>query len=243
MNSNLPDQPSPRPPINEEMELLPSGQSDASLIGSEIAVGHAHFNTDGGRYRRLVCALLFGALVILYVDRQILGLLKPMFDEQFGKMPPAFGIQSLKWSITTFGLINSVFLLAYGFGMLGFGWLIDKYGTKIGYAICVASWSVSAGCTALVSSIGGFFIARVAVGASESGCFPSSIKSVALWFPKSERALATSIFNSGSNVGALVAPAIIPVMALHLRGPRIRLGLRIFLRRFPICFQSPPSLP
>ena len=166
-------------------------------------------------YRWVVCALLFGALVILYVDRQILGLLKPMLDDQFETMPPAFGLTSLAWSNTTFGLINSAFLVAYGFGMVGFGWLIDRYGTKIGYALCVTAWSVSAGCTALVGSIGGFFVARVAVGASESGCFPCAVKSVALWFPKSERALATSLFNSGTNVGALVAPAVIPVAALH----------------------------
>ena len=165
-------------------------------------------------YRWVICALLFCALVILYIDRQILGLLKPMLDDQFAKMPPAFGIESLKWSNTTFGLINSVFLLAYGVSMLGFGWLIDKYGTKLGYITCVTAWSISAACTALVTSIGGFFVSRVAVGASESGCFPCSVKSVALWFPKGERALATSIFNSGANVGALVAPAVIPTVAL-----------------------------
>lgn len=171
--------------------------------------------TRVSKYRWVICALLFCALVILYIDRQILGLLKPMLDEQFSQMPPPFGVEILKWSNTTFGLINSVFLLAYGFSMLGFGWFIDKYGTKIGYAICVGAWSISAGCTSLVSSIGGFFVARIAVGGSEGGCFPCSVKSVALWFPKSERALATSIFNSGTNVGALVAPAVIPVIALH----------------------------
>lgn len=171
--------------------------------------------TAAGSYRWVICALLFSALVVLYIDRQILGLLKPMLDEQFGKMPPAFGIESLRWSNTTFGKINSAFLIAYGLSGLAFGWLIDKYGTKIGYTVCVGLWSISAGCTSLVSSISGFFVARVAVGGSEGGCFPCSVKSVALWFPKRERALATSIFNSGTNVGALVAPAIIPVMALR----------------------------
>jgi ACS family hexuronate transporter-like MFS transporter len=183
------------------------------MEGKTESPAHGPAATSG--YRWIICGLLFCALVILYIDRQILGLLKPMFDEQFGRMAPAFGIASLKWSNTTFGLINSVFLLAYGFSMLGFGWLIDKYGTKIGYTICVTAWSISAGCIALVSSIGGFFVARIAVGSSEGGCFPCSIKCVAHWFPKSERALATSIFNSGSNIGALVAPAVIPIMALH----------------------------
>ena len=204
-----------QPAAATEVHLPPSGHSRAGPNEEEIAAAHIPAKTTNGGYRWTVCALLFGALMILYIDRQILGLLKPMLDDQFGKMPPAFGIPSLRWSNTTFGLINSAFLLAYGFSMLGFGWFIDRYGPKIGYALCVSAWSIAAGCTALVGSIGGFFAARVAVGASESGCFPASIKSIALWFPKSERALATSIFNSGSNVGALVAPAIIPVMALH----------------------------
>jgi ACS family hexuronate transporter-like MFS transporter len=174
-----------------------------------------NFYSGRTKYRWVVCALLFGALAILYIDRQILGLLKPILDDQFGGLPPALGMASLSWSNTTFGLINSLFLIAYGLSMPGFGWLIDKYGTKAGYSLCVGLWSISAGCLSAVSSIGGFLIARMAVGGSEGGCFPCSVKSVALWFPQRERALATSIFNSGTNIGALVAPAVIPAMALH----------------------------
>ncbi len=156
----------------------------------------------GGKYRWVVCGLLFFATTINYIDRQILSLLKPILDDQ------------LKWTNTEFGYINSAFQAAYAIGLLIFGWFIDKYGTKIGYAVSIAAWSVAALGHALVSSIGGFFVARIALGLGEGGNFPSAIKAVALWFPKKERAFATSIFNSGSNVGAIIAPAIVPFVAL-----------------------------
>jgi ACS family hexuronate transporter-like MFS transporter len=149
----------------------------------------------------VVCALLFFATTINYIDRQILSLLKPILDEQMG------------WTNEQFGLINSAFQGAYGFGLLVFGWFIDRYGTKIGYAVSIAAWSVAALGHALVGSVGGFMGARIALGLGEGGNFPSAIKAVALWFPKRERALATSIFNSGTNVGAIIAPAIVPWIA------------------------------
>jgi ACS family hexuronate transporter-like MFS transporter len=154
-----------------------------------------------GRYRWVICALLFFATTINYIDRQILSLVKPILDEQ------------LKWTNQEFGLVNSFFQGAYGIGLVAFGWFIDRYGTKIGYAVSITAWSLSAVGHALVSSFQGFAIARVALGLGEGGNFPSAIKAVALWFPKKERALATSIFNSGSNVGAIIAPAIVPWMA------------------------------
>ena len=154
-----------------------------------------------GYYRWTICALLFFATTINYIDRQILSLLKPILDEQ------------LKWTNEEFGLINSAFQGAYGIGLLIFGWFIDKYGTKIGYAVSIAVWSLAAIGHALVGSVGGFAVARVALGLGEGGNFPSAIKAVALWFPKKERALATSIFNSGSNVGAIIAPALVPWIA------------------------------
>jgi MFS transporter, ACS family, hexuronate transporter len=152
-------------------------------------------------YRWVVCALLFFATTINYIDRQILSLIKPILDEQ------------LQWSNEDFGMVNSAFQGAYGIGLLAFGWFIDRYGTKIGYAVSIAAWSVAAVGHALVGSIGGFFAARIALGLGEGGNFPSAIKAVALWFPKKERALATSIFNSGTNVGAIIAPAIVPWIA------------------------------
>ena len=156
-----------------------------------------------GRYRWLVCALLFFAVSILYVDRQILSLLKPQLDEQ------------MRWTDEQFGWINGAFLAAYGLSMMGFGWFIDRFGTKVGYIVTITAWSISAICTSFAGSVRGFLLARFAVGGSEGGCFPTSIKTVALWFPKSERALATTIFNSGTNVGAIIAPAVIPWVAFR----------------------------
>jgi ACS family hexuronate transporter-like MFS transporter len=109
--------------------------------------------------------------------------------------------------------VNSAFQLAYGVGLLGFGWFVDRFGTKIGYAVSIAAWSVAAAAHAAVGSVVGFITARAALGLGESGNFPSAIKAVALWFPKRERAFATSIFNAGTNAGALIAPAVIPWMA------------------------------
>ena len=156
------------------------------------------------RYRWVICGLLFFATTINYVDRQILSLLKPILDDQ------------LHWTNTQFGDINSAFQAAYGVSLFFFGWFIDKYGTKLGYALSITAWSVAAISHALVNSIGGFFGVRIALGLSEGGNFPAAIKATAQWFPKKERAFATSIFNSGANVGAIVAPAVVPVIAYNL---------------------------
>jgi ACS family hexuronate transporter-like MFS transporter len=157
--------------------------------------------TAMGNYRWVICALLFLATTINYVDRQILSLIKPILDEQLG------------WSNAQFGLTNSFFQLAYAGSLLFFGWFIDRVGTKIGYAVSIVAWSLAAMSHAFVGSIAGFYTARIALGLGEGGNFPSSIKAVALWFPKKERAFATSIFNAGTNVGAIVAPAIVPPLA------------------------------
>jgi ACS family hexuronate transporter-like MFS transporter len=154
-----------------------------------------------GSYRWLVCALLFFATTINYIDRQILSLLKPLLDDE------------LHWTREQFGWINSAFQFAYAAGLLFFGWFIDRFGTRIGYAVSIAAWSVAALGHALVGSVFGFGAARVSLGLGEGGNFPSAIKAVALWFPKKERALATALFNSGANVGAIVAPATIPWIA------------------------------
>jgi len=155
-----------------------------------------------GRYRWLVCALLFFATTINYMDRQILSLLKPILDSE------------LKWNNEQFGQVNAAFQAAYAIGLLLFGALIDRVGSRIGYAISIAAWSLAAVAHAAASSVGGFMTARVALGLGEGGNFPSAIKSVAQWFPKRERAFATALFNSGSNVGAIIAPAVIPWLAL-----------------------------
>ena len=156
------------------------------------------------KYRWVICGLLFFATTINYVDRQILSLLKPVLDEQLG------------WTSTQFGAINSAFQAAYGVSLFFFGWFIDKFGTKIGYAVSIGAWSLAAVAHALVNSIGGFFGARIALGLGEGGNFPAAIKATAQWFPKMERAFATSLFNSGANVGAILAPAIVPAIACSM---------------------------
>jgi MFS transporter, ACS family, hexuronate transporter len=153
------------------------------------------------RYRWLVCALLFFATTVNYIDRQILALLKPILDDE------------LKWTNSQFGEVTAAFQGAYAIGLLSFGYLVDRFGTKLGYALSIAAWSMAAIGHAAVGSVSGFFRARVALGLGEGGNFPSAIKAVALWFPRKERALATALFNSGANVGAIVAPGVIPAMA------------------------------
>jgi len=154
-----------------------------------------------GRYRWLICFLLFLGTSINYIDRQILSLLKPILDDQ------------LHWSNEEYGRVNAAFQASYAVGLLLFGPFVDRFGTKIGYAVSITAWSIAALGHGFVGSVGGFFRARVALGVSEGGNFPSAIKAVALWFPKSERAFATALFNSGANVGAVLAPAIVPFVA------------------------------
>jgi ACS family hexuronate transporter-like MFS transporter len=151
-----------------------------------------------GRYRWTICALLFFATTINYIDRQILGLLAPLLQSE------------IKWSESEYGLIVTAFQGAYALGLLVFGWFIDKYGTKIGYTVSIAWWSIAAMAHALAKTPLGFGVARAGLGLSESGNFPAAIKAVAEWFPKKERALATGIFNSGANIGAVAAPAVVP---------------------------------
>ena len=151
-----------------------------------------------GRYRWTIVALLFFATSINYIDRQVIGLLKPTLTEVFG------------WDNTTFGTINGIFQFFYAFGLLAFGRIVDKVGTKIGYTISIIIWSVAAMGHALARSTFGFTVARSGLGLGESGNFPAAIKTVAEWFPKKERALATGIFNSGANIGAVIAPIMVP---------------------------------
>ena len=159
-------------------------------------------NDSPGHFRWIVCALLFFATTINYMDRQLLSLLKPILDHE------------LQWTNAQFGLVNSLFQGAYAASYLAFGWFVDKYGTRIGYAVSITLWSLAAAAHALVGTVTGFGIARVALGLGEGGNFPAAIKSVAEWFPRKERAFATTLFNSGANVGALLAPAIVPPIAL-----------------------------
>ena len=154
-----------------------------------------------GKYRWTICALVFFATTINYLDRQAISLVKADLDTEFG------------WSKTDYANITVAFQLTYALAMFGVGRFIDRVGTKIGYALSLFFWSLAAIGHALVKSTTGFFIARGFLGMTESGNFPSAIKTIAEWFPKKERALATGIFNSGTNIGAIVAPLTVPFIA------------------------------
>jgi MFS transporter, ACS family, hexuronate transporter len=151
-----------------------------------------------GRYRWVICALLFAATSINYVDRQIIGVLKPTLQLEFG------------WTESSYGDVVFWFQAAYALGYLGFGRVIDKIGARLGYAAVVVLWTAAHIAHALVSSVGGFIAVRFALGLGESGNFPAGLKAIAEWFPKQERALATGIFVAGSNVGAIITPLIVP---------------------------------
>ncbi|WPU91956.1 MFS transporter [Mucilaginibacter sabulilitoris] len=154
--------------------------------------------TKVGNYRWVVVTLLFFATTINYLDRQVIGLLKPVLEVQF------------KWTETDYSYIVIAFSTAYALGLLLFGGFIDKIGTKLGYTISLIVWSIAAMLHAVVKSTFGFGVVRAVLGLGESGNFPAAIKVVAEWFPKKERALATGIFNSGANIGAVVAPIMVP---------------------------------
>jgi MFS transporter, ACS family, hexuronate transporter len=157
-----------------------------------------------GRYRWVICGLLFFATTVNYVDRQVLGILSKDLKAAIG------------WTEVDYGNIVAAFNAAYAFGLLLAGRLMDRIGTRAGYAIAIVWWSLAAMAHALARTPFGFGVARAALGIGEAGNFPAAIKTVAEWFPKKERAFATGIFNAGSNVGAIVAPLTVPWIATHM---------------------------
>ena len=170
--------------------------------------------------RWTVCAMLFVATSINYMDRQVLGILKPVLAQSSIHLAPLFPgwptvEQSISMSEQQFGYIVSAFSFAYMFGVIFAGRLVDRLGCRRGYPIVTGLWSLAAMGHALVTSVFGFGVARVFLGLGESGNFPAAIKATAEWFPPKERSLATGIFNSGANVGAILAPAVVPWVTLH----------------------------
>ncbi|WP_423972042.1 MFS transporter [Elusimicrobium simillimum] len=180
-------------------------------------------NEKIGKYRWTICALLFFATTVNYLDRQVLSLLQPLLSEQFG------------WTNSDYANIASVFQFSYAIAMLFAGRFIDWLGTKRGYAFALILWSLGAVIHAFAVAIGGiispilsfvgivvpvsvigFMFARLVLGIGEAGNFPAAIKTTAEWFPKKERSFATGIFNSGSNIGAIVAPLTVPWIASHM---------------------------
>ena len=152
-------------------------------------------------FRWMILFMLFAATTINYLDRQILSILKPILDQELG------------WTDAQCGMIMSIFQASYAVGLTMFGWIIDKYGARMGFAISIIWWSVGALSHAFAVGAKSMGLSRVILGLGEGGNFPASIKTVTNWFSSGERVFATTLFNSGANVGALVAPATIPFIA------------------------------
>jgi ACS family hexuronate transporter-like MFS transporter len=189
------------PPLSKSLSGVQATASAARANGAAAAAGS--LGPRIGRLRWSICALLFFATTINYIDRQVLGILSK--DLQV----------ALHWNEIDYGNIVAAFNATYALGLLVVGRLIDRFGTKIGYAGALIIWSLAAMGHALARSAFGFGVARAALGVGESGNFPAAIKTTAEWFPQKERALATGIFNAGSNVGAIVAPLTVPWIAIN----------------------------
>jgi len=155
----------------------------------------------GSHFRWYVCGLLFYATTVNYVDRMVLGILKPTIARDLG------------WTETDYSVLTSAFQIGYALMMPIAGRFIDWLGLRIGYPIAVLVWSISSMAHSLAGNLWQFGLARLGLGLGEAANFPSAIKAVADWFPRRERALATGIFNSGTNIGAVVAPLVVPVLA------------------------------
>ncbi len=155
-----------------------------------------------GRYRWVICALLFFATAINYIDRQVFSILAPKLQEVIG------------WTEIEYGYIVFSFHVAYALGLVGVGALMDRIGTRKGFSLAIVFWSLASMGHAFARSAFGFGVARFTLALGEAGNFPGAVKTIAEWFPKKERALATGIFNSGSNVGAIAAPLLVPFIAV-----------------------------
>jgi ACS family hexuronate transporter-like MFS transporter len=161
----------------------------------------------GGHYRWWICLLLFLATTINYVDRAVIGILKPELMEKLG------------WDEVDYSYIISCFSFAYAIGYGVAGRIIDSTGVRLGYALAVGLWSIAAMGHGLVRTVIGFSVMRAALGLSEGGNFPAAVKSVSEWFPRRERALAVGLFNSGSNIGVVVAPILVPLLTTNYGWP------------------------
>lgn len=212
---------------------IPAVGTGSSAFESAVTVTvDERIQTGVGRQRWVICTLLFFAATVNYIDRQVIGILKPTLASEFG------------WTEIDYGWIVFAFQTAYALGLLFVGRLMDKIGTKKGFSLSIVVWSIAAmahawavpigvGTLAIVGSVAaafgyetaavttlsvsvvGFIVARFVLGLGEAGNFPASIKTVAEWFPKKERALATGIFNAGTNVGALATPLLVPLIVVY----------------------------
>ena len=184
--------------MEEEKSIGAAAVSEGADVSPRPLAALRRAGIFAGRYRWVICGLLFLGVTKNYMDRGVLGVLKTPLQIAFG------------WNDVLYGHLVTVFQLAYALGMLSMGRLIDRLGTRIGYAVAMIFWSIASMAHALANSFLTFAIARAALGFGEAGVFPASIKSVAEWFPKKERALATGIFNAGTSAGAIITPLLVP---------------------------------
>ena len=188
----------------DQNPIVQTASSDAEQASADSMASTSRTGVFAGNFRWVICALLFLGVTKNYMDRQVLGVLKGPLQHEFG------------WNEIDYGNLVFAFQAAYALGMICVGRLIDRLGTRIGYTVAMIFWSLASMAHAAASSFTAFVGARSALGFGEAGVFPASIKSVAEWFPKKERALATGIFNAGTNIGAIVTPLIVPWVAVHL---------------------------
>lgn len=177
---------------------------------NSASISSPGLSSEKSNVRWLVCALLFAATTINYMDRSVFSLIEPVLHNvPFMGWDAAADRFHQPGFDNNFGNVIIYFQIAYGVGLLTAGRIIDKLGTKTGYAIAILIWGLSSMCHSLVTSVVGFYIARIFLGLGESGNFPAAIKATSEWFPADERALATGVFNSGSNFSALIAPLLV----------------------------------
>ncbi len=157
-----------------------------------------------GRVRWVVCWLLFAAVVLSYIDRLVLGVLKPQLTALYG------------WTNSGYGDVTGYFQVCYGLGFLAFGWLIDRIGPRLGYMLAMGIWTIGHFAQVLVTTTTGFAIARIPLALGEAGTYPSALAAASQWFPRQERALAIGIFNAGANVGAIVTPLLVSFLIAGL---------------------------
>jgi MFS transporter, ACS family, hexuronate transporter len=189
--------------------------SASGIVASQAQSGApAAVHSRLGYFRWIICGLLLLGTTKNYMDRQVLGVLKTTLQHDFS------------WNEIDYSKLVAAFQFAYAAGMLLVGGLIDRLGTRLGYALAMIFWSLASMGTALANSLTGFRMSRYALGLGEAAVFPASIKAVAEWFPKKERALATGIFNAGTNVGAIITPLIVPWIVVHWgwRGAFVGIG-------------------
>ena len=187
-----------------EQNFIAETESSSAGQVSPSRAGLSRAGIFAGRFRWVICGLLFLGVSKNYMDRQVLAVLKGPLQHEFG------------WNDIDYGNLVFAFQAAYATGMIFVGRLIDRVGTRAGYALAMVFWSLASMGHAIANSFASFFVARLLLGFGEAGVFPASIKSVAEWFPGKERALATGIFNAGTNVGAIIAPLVVPWIALRL---------------------------